>query len=232
MLNLPFQKDAGVSKRDLQRSMYELRGASLTPRFTIAALGAACVVLAWWLLLGGGMTTAGAWFGRRWRPGSVVRRAGLGAAFSIYYVRILFTEFVFLKRGVGWSEALTIAPWMLAIYVLLAIAGGTRTGALGLPGAVGIGLFLLGSWMNSYSEYARHVWRHRPENPGATLHPWALPLVKTPELSRGSHLILGNLPDFCGLDNSRDSGLDALRIRVRQHSDARLAPSRPIWRCV
>ena len=32
--------------------------------------------------------------------------------------------------------------------------------------SIGAALFLAGSWMNSYSEYARHVWKQRPENRG------------------------------------------------------------------
>jgi steroid 5-alpha reductase family enzyme len=86
--------------------------------------------------------------------------------FTIYYVRILFTEFVFLKRGVSWSEVFTIAPWLLIIVLLLGIAGGTNGTPLATAAAVGALLFVLGSWMNSYAEYARHVWKRRPENKG------------------------------------------------------------------
>ena len=152
--------------RELQQSMYELRGASTRQRMLLAASGAACVAIACWLLFGGGIQTAGSWLGRSWMPGDAARRAGLAAVLSIYYVRILFTEFVFLKRGVGWSEVFTIAPWMLSIYLLLGIAGGRNPEPLG-PGAIlGIVLFLLGSWMNSYAEYARQVWKRLPENRG------------------------------------------------------------------
>lgn len=148
----------------LQRSMYELRDRSVAQRMTLAGFGAVWVALVWWLLFGGGLKTAGAWFGWAWRLGDLARRACLAIALSIYYVRILFTEFVFLKRGVSWSEVFTIVPWMLGIYVLLAATGGQNAGALGVPGAVGMVLFAAGSWMNSYSEYTRHVWKRRPEN--------------------------------------------------------------------
>lgn len=155
-----------MQKRDIQRSMYELRDASVPQRLTLAATGGAWVAIAWWLLFGGGIGTAGAWFGWHWTFGDVIRRACLGAAFSVYYVRILFTEFVFLKRGVSWSEAFTIAPWLLCIYLVLGIAGGTNQAAFSAAGYIGIVLFVLGSWMNSYAEYARHIWKQRPENRG------------------------------------------------------------------
>ncbi len=155
-----------MNTRELQRSMYELRDPSIAQRLTLAGFGAVWVAVAWWLLFVGGIETAGGWFGWLWRPGDAVRRACLAAALSIYYVRILFTEFVFLERGVSWSEVFTIAPWMLCIYVLLATAGGQNASILGVTGAAGIILFAAGSWMNSYAEYARNVWKQRAENRG------------------------------------------------------------------
>jgi protein-S-isoprenylcysteine O-methyltransferase Ste14 len=158
--------EADLPTRKLQRDMCELRGASMAQRTVLAACGAACVAIAWWLLFGGGIETVGSWLGRTWVPGDVARRACLAAALSIYYVRILFTEFVFLKRGVSWSEVFTIAPWMLCIYLLLGIEGGRDPEPLGLVAVIGIVLFLFGSWMNSYAEYARHLWKRLPENRG------------------------------------------------------------------
>lgn len=152
--------------RDLQRSMYELGGTAIAQRVTLAVLVGSWVALAWWLLLGGGLETAHGWFGWIRGPGDRARQICLATAFSIYYVRILFTEFVFLKRGVSWSEVFTIAPWSLFIFLLLGMAGGENPDALGAAGFFGMSLFLLGSWMNSSAERARHVWKQRRENRG------------------------------------------------------------------
>jgi protein-S-isoprenylcysteine O-methyltransferase Ste14 len=155
-----------VNTRELQRSMYELRTPSTAQRLMLAGFVAVWVALAWWLLFGGGLAIAGGWFGWTWRPGDLVRRACLVAALSIYFIRILFTEFVFVKRGVSWSEVLTIIPWLLCIYVLLAVVGGRNPATLGVPGVIGVVLFVVGSWVNSYAEYTRHLWKQRPENHG------------------------------------------------------------------
>ena len=93
-------KEAAWNKRELQRNMYELRDASKAQRLMLAGMAGVCVAIAWWLLLGGGLAVAGGWFGVVWKIGNPVRRLCLFAGFGIYYVRILFTEFVFLKRGV------------------------------------------------------------------------------------------------------------------------------------
>lgn len=155
-----------MAKQDLQRQMYELTGRSMAQRATLAALLGACVALAWWLLFGGGVALSGSWFGRNWIAGDLVRRMCLALGFSIYFIRVLFTEFVFLKRGVSWSEVFTIAPWVCCIFALLAICGGTNPGMLGIAGVTGTILFAVGSWMNSCAEYKRHIWKLRAENHG------------------------------------------------------------------
>ncbi|MGO9325481.1 MAG: DUF1295 domain-containing protein [Terracidiphilus sp.] len=155
-----------MNKRELQRSMYELRDPSKVQRLTLAAMNVAWVALAWWLLFGGGIGVVGAWFGRTWEVGDFVRRTCLLAGFCIYYVRILFTEFVFLKRGIGWSEVFTIAPWVFCIVALLGIEGGMNPRAFRAAGVAGVLLFAVGSWMNSYAEYTWHAWKQRPENRG------------------------------------------------------------------
>lgn len=155
-----------MDKRELQRSMYEVGGPGVRQRVTLAVLAGAWILLAWWLLEGGGIATLGAGLGLPLHPGNTTRRLCLAAGFTIYYVRILFTEFVFLKRGVAWSEVFTIAPWLLFLVGLLGIEGGINSAPCGAALIGGLLLFILGSWINSHAEYARDVWKQRPENQG------------------------------------------------------------------
>jgi steroid 5-alpha reductase family enzyme len=92
---------------------------------------------------------------------------------SVSPLHSLFTLYVyssrnslFLKRALSWSEAGLIVPWVLFIYLLLSFSAGTNPTPLGTAVAVGALLFLLGSWMNTYAEYARHKWKQLPENRG------------------------------------------------------------------
>jgi protein-S-isoprenylcysteine O-methyltransferase Ste14 len=182
-----------MAKQTLQQQMYGITGASRAQRVTLAVLIACCVGVAWWLLFGGGVTVTGAWFsGGQWRVGDLARRLYLAAALSIYFVRVLFTQFVFLKRGMSWSEVFTIAPWVFCIYVLLGMAGGTNLAPLGLVGADGVVLFLLGSWMNSYAEYQRHFWKQCPDHRGKLFTQGLFRMVRHPNY-------LGDLISFSGL---------------------------------
>lgn len=158
----------------------------------LAASLACCAAVAWWLLFAGGVAVTGAWFGRQWIAGNFARRACIAVALSIYFVRVLFTEFVFLRRGVSWSEVFTIAPWAFCIYVLMALAGGTNRAPLGVVGVDGIALFVLGSWMNTYAEYQRHVWKQCPDHRGKLFTLGLFRMARHPNY-------LGDLISFSGL---------------------------------
>jgi protein-S-isoprenylcysteine O-methyltransferase Ste14 len=155
-----------MQRSELQRSMYELQDASQRQRITMAVFAGLWILLAGWLLLGGGLSLASRWLPWIGRPGDLIRQALIFAGFAIYYIRILFTEFVFLRRGVSWSEVWTIVPWLLLIIVFLCLAGGTNPAPFAAAGILGVVCFVVGSWMNSYAEYARHVWKQQPENRG------------------------------------------------------------------
>jgi len=144
--------------------MYEVRAPSQTQRLTLAVLLAACLVLAWWLLAGAGIRLAAGWFGWTVPAGDGTREITLAVALSIYFIRVLFTEFVFLQRGVSWAEVFTIAPWVLFIFVLLCLGAATNTAPCGTAWGAGIALFVLGSWMNTHAEYARYTWKRQPEH--------------------------------------------------------------------
>jgi protein-S-isoprenylcysteine O-methyltransferase Ste14 len=175
-----------------RQSIYDLREPSGLQRVTLAVVVAACVATAWWLLIGGGIAILGAMWHRPWRAGDLVRRFTLAIALSIYFVRLLFTQFVFLKRAVGWSEAATVAIWVACIYLVLALAGGTNGQPPGLPFLVGSVLFLLGSWMNSWAEFERHQWKQHAENRGRLFTAGLFRLCRHPNY-------LGDLLSFSGL---------------------------------
>ena len=149
-----------------KKNIYAEQGGAFAPRVAVTFAAGASLAIAWWLLFGGGLAFAGACLGQQWKPGDETRRLLLATALSIYFFRLLFTQFVFLKRAVSWSEAGMIAPWILCIYSVFSITGGTNFARLDAPSIGGVVLFVLGSWTNSYAEYARDVWKRRPENHG------------------------------------------------------------------
>jgi protein-S-isoprenylcysteine O-methyltransferase Ste14 len=148
--------------------------------------------MTWWLLFGGGIATAGTWSGQQWSPGNEARRECLAVALSIYFARMLFTQLVFLRRSVSWNEAGMIIPWVLCIYVLISIAGGTNPARPVAALTAGAVLSVVGSWMNTYAEYSRYIWKQRSENRGRLYTLGLFRYTKHPNY-------LGDLISFSGL---------------------------------
>lgn len=181
-----------MGTRELEKKMYGVTGRSLPQRMVLAVGAGVCVALAWWMLSGSGLVALHLWVHWIGPAGNTTRRLSLAVCFSIYFVRILFMEFVFLKRGVSWNEVLSIIPWLLFIVLLVGVSGGTNAAQFGAVAACGIALFLIGSWMNSYSEYQRHKWKQLPENRGRLFTGGLFRVSRHPNY-------LGDLISFSGL---------------------------------
>lgn len=84
----------------------------------------------------------------------------------VVFARFLLTLFLFAERRIPWEEALSI-PLAFALYLdgfpLLARPRSDSFGALAVVGAT---LFVVGSFVNTYSEYQRRRFRRRSENKG------------------------------------------------------------------
>jgi len=146
--------------------MYDVSETSPAPKIALVGSVALWVLFSWWFLLHDGLTQLGAHFGHPLLYGDLLRRDCLVAAFSIYCIRLYFTTFLFLKRGMTWGGAITISLWALFIFMTMSIGGGIHAAPFGPVAILGILLFLFGSWINSYSEYQRHAWKQNPDNKG------------------------------------------------------------------
>ncbi len=181
-----------MPSKDLQQQMYGLTGKSTAQRTTLVVLLAAWLILAYWILLAGGVTTIGSLIGHDWQIGNPTRCGVLFAAFTIYYFRILATTFIFLRRGMGWQEVFSISPWVLFIFMLLGITGALNPSPMGTTAVIGAVFFLAGSWMNTWSEFGRHVWKQQPENKGKLYTEGFFRISRHPNY-------LGDLISFSGL---------------------------------
>ena len=92
--------------------------------------------------------------------GNYYRQIILISCVLVYILRLIITTFVFLKRKLFWTEATVIAILMsIALFSFLHI-GGSSPLEINVLDYSGIILFLIGSWINTQSEYTRQ----RPSN--------------------------------------------------------------------
>lgn len=139
---------------------------SYAPRTTGVILHALVLCAAGWILLDGGITTVGSWFGHQWIAGDLGRRIVLFVFGCILFVRLTFTSFWLLKRRFDWSELVGVIFACLIYQIGFALLGATEAAPLGAVGAVGIVLFLLGSYLNTWSEIQRKRFKDDPANKG------------------------------------------------------------------
>lgn len=99
-------------------------------------------------------------------PGSPDRQATLLACASIFVARAALTFFVFMKRRIPWWEAAWGGGSIGVVMFFLLRAGFRVPLPIGIVDIFGILLYTIGSYLGSASEYARHLWKKRPENQG------------------------------------------------------------------
>jgi protein-S-isoprenylcysteine O-methyltransferase Ste14 len=83
-----------------------------------------------------------------------------------YVFRLFVTTFVFLKRKWAWSEMLIVTGLMSIALFSLVRVGGNSIQPIGALAYFSIFLYLYGSWLNTWSEYTRYVWKKNISNKG------------------------------------------------------------------
>ncbi|MBI4614347.1 MAG: DUF1295 domain-containing protein [Planctomycetes bacterium] len=127
----------------------------------LAILGATA-----WLLFGGGLATVGGWLGKDWTPGDPVRRGILVAFGGFLWIRMTMTAFVLLRRKFGWDEAGSVLSALALYQIGFALMGGGSDAPVGVLDWAGVAVYLLGSYLNTGSEYQRKLFKAKPENKG------------------------------------------------------------------
>jgi protein-S-isoprenylcysteine O-methyltransferase Ste14 len=146
--------------------VYEEYGSSIPQKLCLTISHLVAVSLFGWLMFGGGFAHFSRWLSMDLVPGNPTRRVLLFLSAVMYLGRLLLTSFWFIKRKMGWGEAITISVWLYIIYFCFAIWGGTNSKSFGVAGIAGLALYALGSYLNTAAEYQRLRWKQHPENQG------------------------------------------------------------------
>lgn len=146
--------------------MYGEYSPSLKQKLTLSALHLLIIFYVIWLLFFYGVSSISELFGFPVKEGDLFRRELIIYLALIYYVRVLFADFTFLKRKLRWSEALTFALWLFIVYSTFSFTGGTNDEPVGNTEYAGIALYLFGSVINTVSECSRCMWKRKEENKG------------------------------------------------------------------
>jgi len=136
--------------------------ASTGQKLTLVGLNGVGVLLGAWLLFGGLDVLSGG----RAPDADLGRRILIVACSFVYFLRIVGTTFVMVKRAVSYAEAIGVGVWIILIHLTMAVLGGLNSGPIGLVAVIGVVLYVLGSVLNTASEYLRKRWKEHPGNAG------------------------------------------------------------------
>ncbi len=131
--------------------------------FTICVLAIVSMDI---LLMFMGNSPSFAWLKPYQVSGDLLRRILIASCLIIYFVRLQVTVWVFQKRKWTWLETITITVLMSFVFYAFAKVGGNNKQVVGVVEVIGILLYLSGSYINTHSEYSRHVWKLKAENRG------------------------------------------------------------------
>lgn len=105
-----------------------------------------------------------AWFG--WGPTQPLRAGVLIAMMLVYLIRHAITLFVMLNRPVPAAEVVPVLVWIAIIDVTMAAAGSINTAPVGWMLWLGVVLYLVGSYLNTGSEWDRKRFKADPAHKG------------------------------------------------------------------
>ena len=98
--------------------------------------------------------------------GDPLRRILIASCLIIYVIRLQVTVWILQRRKWTWFETITITILMTFVLYAFASVGGSNKKVIGAVEVIGILLYLSGSYINTHSEYYRHVWKLKEENRG------------------------------------------------------------------
>jgi protein-S-isoprenylcysteine O-methyltransferase Ste14 len=139
--------------------------ASSGPKFVFSSCILITVALSIWMMFAD-MAHSDTWLKSYQISGDLFRRFLIAVCSIIYFLRLQITVWVFQKRKWVWPEAIIISILVpLALYAFAQVGGNSHQ-PFGVMETAGGLLYFIGSYINTSSEYCRHVWKLKKENKG------------------------------------------------------------------
>lgn len=146
--------------------MYGEYSKSIGPKLLLTLLHALSLYIVYWLLFQGGLVALSLYTGRSYLPGALSSRALLFSCAIVYFLRLTFRCFSLMRRTIRWNEAVGAGFFVFLVHIYFALLGGTNPRGIGAIAGLGAFLYVVGSYLNTASESARHRWKRQPAHEG------------------------------------------------------------------
>lgn len=146
--------------------LYNKKGSSILQKSIITAFEILLIYLSYYIMFDEGAS----WLALNFEftiPDYIPTRRYVILIFStIILLRMAFMMFYLMKRTIPWSETLSVPGAFTIYYVGFALLVLPNGAALGAWDWFAIALFILGCYLNTASEYQRHIFKLNPANKG------------------------------------------------------------------
>jgi len=146
--------------------MYGKTSKSIPQKAIIVTLETLILWASYNILFQGGYERLAAYFHWNAVAGDMMRHIVLFAFNCMVYIRMLITMGYLLKREIPLEEAFSIPLAFAVYYVGYAMLGYQTTLRLDWIDGIGIALFIVGSFVNTFSELQRDAWKKDPRHKG------------------------------------------------------------------
>lgn len=146
--------------------LYSQKAKSLPQKIIITLIEIVLIYLSYNIMFGGGEALMTALFNWELLIEIPQRRWVILAFSTIILLRMAFMMFYLLKRKLPWSECFSVPAAFALYYIGFAILILPNGNELGLWDWFAMALFAFGCYLNTASEYQRHVFKQDPANKG------------------------------------------------------------------
>lgn len=146
--------------------LYSRKSHALPQKLWLTGIQILLIALVWYILFSDGAFWFTIWPGNPVAENTPARRLILLMFCFVTLCRFVLTFTLFMKRSIPFEELISV-PFAFGLYyvgsAVLALPNHTPMGVLDY---IGIGLFVTGSWLNSFSEYQRYRFKLASANKG------------------------------------------------------------------
>ena len=146
--------------------LYAQKSQSIPQKTLIITLELIFLYVSYWILFQTGGNLLLSWMGGGEVSAPVGRRMIIFLFSLIVFLRMGFTMIYLLKRRIPWEESISVSLAFTLYYVGFALLVLPTDKLLEVIDFIGIGLFSIGSFLNTFSELQRHFWKQQTENQG------------------------------------------------------------------
>lgn len=163
-----------------KKYMHGIEETTNLPRAVWTMVHLCMVGIVGWVYFDQGIETIGHYFQQNWQSGNLMRKYLLFGCGVILWFRMTATAFIFLKRKFAWDECFPVIGASGMYQLGFAFLGTMTAIPIGLIDYFALGLFVLGSGLNTGSEWQRNKFKKNPQNNGKLYTQGLFAMVRHP----------------------------------------------------